>query len=87
MEYRINKEWTSHAVITAVAVNIVMVLMGRAKAEAAEFIGDAEARTARRKTRHQKMTRGENERPIKAAWTKKFQRQEQEARKTQEAKR
>ena len=48
MEYRINKEWTPHAVITAVATNIAIVLMGRTKAEAVEFIGDPETRKASR---------------------------------------
>ena len=41
---RINRTWTSHAVITAVAVNIA-----RARAEAVECIGDSEARKASRR--------------------------------------
>ena len=49
MEYRISKEWTPHAVITAVAVNIAIVLMGRATAESVEFIGDPETRKASRR--------------------------------------
>ena len=49
MEYRTNKGWTPHAVITAVAVDFAMVLMGQAKAKSVEFIGDPEARKASRR--------------------------------------
>ena len=43
-----NKTWTPHTGITAVAVNIAIVLMGRARPEAVDFIRDPDARKASR---------------------------------------
>ena len=48
MQYRINKNWTPYAVITAVTVNVATTLKGRARQEAIENIGDPETRKASR---------------------------------------
>ena len=49
MECRINKKWTPHAVITAVAMNVAITLMERTREEAVECIGDPVVKKASRR--------------------------------------
>ena len=49
MKYRINKKWTPHAVITAVAMDVVITPVERTRGEAVECAGAPVAKKASRR--------------------------------------
>ena len=62
MKYRINKKWTPHAVITAVAMDVVITLMERTREEAVECAREPVAKKASRRAGGPKMKKRKSKR-------------------------